>query len=143
MSSETALTGRLGKFVVDDTLVTRTTKWDVNPTLAGGSEWGDSDSAGYTNRAAGRKDCTFNAEGKYDTGTEVFDIFQPEDIAESVLWMNATTLYWDFPRALCNDFSLSVDIDTEEVIGWQSSWGADGIYYRPGQSGAPAQTLPS
>lgn len=143
MSSETALTGRLGKFVVDDTLVARTTKWDVNPKLAGGSEWGDSDSGGYTNRAAGRKDCTFTSEGKYDTDDEVFDLFQPEDIAESVLWMNNTTLYWAFPRALCNDFSLSVDIDSEEVIGWSSGWGADGIFYRPGQAGAPSHTLPA
>ena len=128
MSSENTLTGRLGKFVVGTSLIARTTKWDVNPTLAGGAEWGDSDSAGFTNRAPGRKDCTFNAEGKYDTTDEVFDIFQPEDIAIAVLWLNNLTLYWDFPRALCNDFSLSVDIDTEEVIGWTVSCGADGSF---------------
>ncbi len=143
MSSENTLTGRLGRFVVGTTLVARATKWDVNPTLAGGSEWGDSDSAGFTNRAAGRKDATFNSEGKYDTSDEVFDLFQPEDIAIVVLWLNNTTLYWDFPRALNNDFSLSVDIDTEEVIGWQSSWGADGVYYYPGEASATARTLPT
>ena len=142
MSSENTLTGRLGKFVVGTSLIARTTKWDVNPTLAGGSEWGDSDSAGFTNRAAGRKDCTFNAEGKYETTDEVFDIFQPEDIAIAVLWLNNTALYWDFPRALCNDFSLTVDIDTEEVIGWSSGWGADGIFYYPGEAGATARVLP-
>ena len=143
MSSLNTLTGRNGKFVVGTSLVARTTKWDVNPTLAGGSEWGDSDSAGYTNRTPGRKDATFTAEGKYDTSDEVFDLFQPEDVAIVVLWMDATALYWDFPRALCNDFSMSIDIDTEEVIGWSSSWGADGIFYRPGEAGATARTLPA
>ena len=143
MSSLNTLTGRNGKFVVDTSLVARTTQWAVNPNLANTSEWGDSDSAGYTNRAAGRRDATFTAEGKYDTSDEVFDLFQPEDVAIAVLWMNATTLYWDFPRALCSDFNITVNIDSEEVIGFTSSWGADGIFYYPGQSGATARTLPS
>jgi len=142
MSSETALTGRLGKFVVDGSLVARTTQWAVNPKLANSSEWGDSDSAGHTNRAAGRKDCTFSAEGKFDTDDEQYDLFQPGDIALAVLWLNAS-LYWYFTRALCSDFKLTVNIDTEEVIGWTSEWGEDGKSYYPGESGAPAATLPS
>lgn len=143
MSSQTALVGRNGKFVVDDQLVARTQKWAVSKTLATKSEWGDSDSGGFTNRAPGRKDGTFDTEGKYDTSSEQYDLFQPEDIAETVLWMNATTLYWAFPRALCMDFKLSIDIESEEVLGWTSSWGADGVFYFPGEAGAPAHVLPS
>ena len=143
MSSENTLTGRNGKFVVGTSLVARTTKWDVNPTLATSSEWGDSDSAGFTNRAAGRLDATFNAEGKYDTDDEVFDLFQRGDIAIAVLWLDNSSLYYDFPRALCTDFNLAVDVDTEEVIGWTSAWGADGVYYYPGEDGATVRTLPS
>ncbi len=142
MSSATALTGRNGKFVVVASQVSRTTKWDVSDTLASKTEWGDSDSAGYTNRAAGRKDATFNSEGKYDTTNEQFDLFAPGDISLAALWMNASSLFWAFPRALCLDFKMSVNIETEEVVGWSSSWGADGIYYHPGQAGAPAYTLP-
>lgn len=140
MSSLNTLTGRLGKFVVASTLVARATQWTVQP-KAGASEWGDSDSGGYTNRAAGRKDCTFNAEGKFDTAHEVYDIFAPGDLVMATLWMNAS-LYWHFPRALNADFQLAVNIDTEEVIGWTSGWGADGIFYRPGQSGGEGQTIP-
>ena len=143
MSSLNTLTGRNGKFQVAASLVARTTQWAVNPKLASSSEWGDSDSAGYTNRAAGRKDATFNGEGKYDTTDEVFDLFMPGDNAVAVLWMNATSLYWDFPRALCSDFNLTINIDSEEVIGWTSGWGADGIWYYPGQSGATSRTLPT
>lgn len=143
MSSLNTLTGRNGKFVVDNELVARATQWSVNPKLASSSEWGDSDSGGYTNRSAGRKDATFNSEGKYDTTDEIFDLFMPGDTVVAVLWMDATSLYWDFPRALCNDFSMVINIDTEDVIGWTAGWGADGIFYYPGQSGATARTLPA
>ena len=142
MTSENTLTGRNGKFVVGTDLVARATQWAVTRTLASKSEWGDSDSGGYTNRAAGRRDGTFTAEGKYDTADEVFDLFQPEDIAIAVLWLDNVSLYWDFPRALCSDFSLTVNIDSEEIVGWNSSWGADGIFYFPGQAGATVRVLP-
>lgn len=142
MSSATALTGRTGKFVVGSTLVARSKQWGVNPKLASVSEWGDSDSAGYTNRAPGRFDATFTAEGVYDTVVEVFDLFMPGDILTAVLWQNNVSLYWVFPRALCSDFQLSVNMDTEEVEGWTSAWGADGIFYKPGGAGAPSETLP-
>jgi len=141
MSSLNTLTGRLGEHQVEASLVARIKNWAVNPTLAGKSEWGDSDSGGYTSRAAGRKDCTFTTEGVYDTSDEVFDLFQEGDIVISVLWMNLT-LYWDFPRSLCDDFNLTVDVDTEEVIGWTSGWGADGVYYRPGEAGATVRVHP-
>ena len=142
MTSTSALTGRLGKLVVGTTTVSRVTQWSVNPTLASSSEWGDSDAAGFTNRAAGRKDGTSETEGKYDTGAEVFDLFQPEDIVIETLWLDNVSLYWDFPRALCTDFSLTVDIDTEEVIGWTASWGADGVFHFPGEAGAAARAAP-
>jgi len=142
MSSLNTLTGRNGKFVVAATLVARATQWDVSRTLATSSEWGDSDSAGFTNRAAGRKDGTFNAEGKYDSTSEIFDLFQPEDVLISTLWLDNVSLYWDFPRALNNEFSLAVNIDTEEVIGWTSAWGADGVFHYPGEAGAAARILP-
>jgi hypothetical protein len=146
MSSLNTLTGREGEFVVDDgaaALIARSTTWAVSPSVLN-SEWGDSGSGGFTNRAAGRRDCTFTAEGKYDSVTEVFDLFYPGDIVIATLWLDSTvaSLYWDFPRALCIDFSLTVDMDTEDVIGWTTSWGADGAYTFPGQSGAAARTIP-
>lgn len=145
MSSENTLTGRNGKHVVADSLVARCKEWSVSQALASSSEWGDSDSGGYTNRASGRRDCTFESEGVYDSTDEIFDLFAPGDILESTLWLSGSVagLYWHFPRALCDDFSLTVDIDTEEVIGWESSWGADGIFYRPGEDGSPSESLPA
>lgn len=142
MSSETALTGRLGKITVDGNDVARTTSWEVSPSLANVSEWGDSDSEGYTNRAAGRKDAQFSTEGKFDTNDEQYDLFQPGDICAVVLFMN-TSLYWSFARAMCRDFKMAINIDSEEVVGWSASWGPDGKYYYPGQAGQPAASYPS
>lgn len=143
MSSLNTLTGRNGKFVVGTDVVARATQWAVNPTLATTSEWGDSDSLGFTNRAAGRKDATFTAEGKFDSvsANNAFDLFQPEDISIATLWLDNASLYWDFARALNTDFNLVVNIDTEEVIGWTSAWGADGPYHFPGEAGAATRTL--
>lgn len=139
MSSETALTGRYGHILVDAETIARLTEWSVNPKLAHTSEWGDSDSAGGTNRAAGRQDCLFSAAGKFDTESYVFNLFYPGDICEVYLYMgwgsesDSTGGYpasdnwaWHFVRALCMDFKLTVNVDTEEVIGWTSDWGEDG-----------------
>jgi hypothetical protein len=142
-SSENTLTGVDGEFVVGTTRVARTTKWSVSETLATKSEWGDSDTAGYTARAAGRKDATFSTEGKFSTADEVWEIFAIGDNPEATLWMDGESLYWNFPCALCMDFQLTVDMDTQEVIGWTSNWGADGLFYRPGQTGAPSKSPPS
>lgn len=141
MSSLNTITGRLGKHVIETTLIARIKKWDVSQSLANKNEWGDSDSEGYTNRSAGRKDATFSNEGVYDTSSEVWDLFAPGDITKSVLWMNAT-LYWAFSRALASDFKISVNVDTEEVVGWTGDFGADGVFYRPGQAGTPVESLP-
>lgn len=141
MSSDTTITGQNGKFKVGNFVIARATQWALTKTLATKTEWGDSDSAGFTNRARGRRDATFTAEGKYDTNSEQFDIFKEGDIVTAALWMNAASLYWAFPRALCDGFNMTVNMDTMEVIGWTSSWGADGPYFAPGESGAPSYTL--
>lgn len=142
-ATNTTLVGKDGAHVVGSTQVARSTQWAVNPKLATKSEWGDSDTEGFTARQPGRKDATFTSEGKYDTSSEQFDLFQPGDKAISTLWMNRTTLYWDFPCAMNDDFSMTVNMDTQEVVGWTSAWGADGAYHRPGHADAAARTFPA
>lgn len=139
--SSTAISGRLGKAVVDDALILRLTQWTVNPT-AGESAWGDSDSAGYTNRKKARLDCTGSIEGKFDTGTKIYTQFVAGDCVKLVLWEDATN-YWVFPSVLITSFNFTVNQDNQEVVGWTADFGADGIFYRPGQSGASTETLPS
>lgn len=143
MSSDTSISGRWGYVSVDGSRVARITGWSANETLDSKSEWGDSDSGGYTNRAAGRRGATFSTEGKFDSGDEVWSLFVPGDICEVILGNapNATAdpgawdgargaeyVSYNFPRALCLDFKLTVNVDTEEVIGWTADWGSDGEY---------------
>lgn len=143
MSSSTARTGKDGKAVVDGTLIARLTQWNFQET-ADGSAWGDSDGAGYTNRTAGRKDLTGTIEGKFDTDDDVYDVFRPGDIVELILWQTTTAGdYWALPRVLIQNFSLTYNVDTQEVVGWTANFGSDGIYYAPGEAGAPSETLPS
>ena len=142
-SSDTVLTGNAGKVEVDDTELSRITQWEITTTTEE-SAFGDSDSAGYTNRVPGRKDATGSFGGKFDNDQEPYDLFVAGDVVEVVLWQSATPAnYWHFPCALIQNFNLSVNMDTKEAVDWSADFGADGIYYRPGQSGAPAESYPS
>ena len=116
MTSQAALTGRLGNMVVGADTVARLTQWSVNPTLASSSEWGDSDGAGFTNAAAGRKGATSETEGKYDTGSEVFDLFQPEDIVQETLWLDNLSLYWAAQASTMRLVNSWVSVSFEALI---------------------------
>ena len=134
--SATSMTGRYGAFYAEGTRVARCTQWAVSQKPASVSEWGDSDGWGWTCRAPGRRDVTFTAEGKFDRTNNQWDLFVGGDYAEAKLYLrkpapgdvgseDATYTYY-FERAVCMEFNLTVNIDTEEVIGWTSSWGNDG-----------------
>ena len=133
MPSQNTLSGYRGHFTVGGIRVARCTRWDVNGKLAHVAEWGDSDSNGYTNRLAGRWDSLFGADGKFDTLSEFYNIFDVGDFLAVKLYLN-DELFWNFSRGVCLDYKLVVDIDREDVIGWTSSWGSDGEFYYPGES---------
>lgn len=130
MSSLNTVSGRGGSVSIDGTPVLRIKNWSASETRAGGSEWGDSDGGGYTNRSPGRKDCTFTCEGVYDTTDPIISTLEVNDIAAVVLAGQTDCPGYNFPRAICTDFSLTVDADTEEVVGWNASFGSDGTYTR-------------
>jgi hypothetical protein len=142
MSSITTLSGRNGKVFIGPVnttgiiTVARITNWTVNPRLAEAASWADSDTAGYQAKAPGAFDAAFSTEGKYDTVVPVWNLFQPGDKLIVELWLHPLVplLRWQFPSAMCLDFLLVVDVDTEEVIGWSAEWGSDGVFYKPGQA---------
>lgn len=117
-------------------LVARITGWQVSPQLVEVAGWADSDTAGYLAKAAGAFNAIFSTQGRYDTLIPVWNLFQPGDKLSVELWLTPVVplLRWRFPSALCASFDLVVDIDTEEVIGWQAEWEADGLFYKPGQA---------
>jgi len=139
--SGTSMTGRHGAFYIGNDRIARCTQWAVSQKPASVSEWGDSDGCGWTCRAPGRRDVTFTAEGKFDRTDAQWDIFVGGDYASAYLYPRKPTTCDDpipqdswnfyFPRAVCMEFNLTVNIDTEEVIGWTSSWGNDGVVTLP------------
>jgi hypothetical protein len=141
MSGVTAVSGELGKAVIEGELVHRLTNWSINR-QANESAWGDSDSGGFTNRKAARRDATGSIGGKLDEDDLQYNIFDDGDIVALVLWED-TTRYWVFPSALIQNFQLEFNPDTKEVVGWTADFGADGRYYKPGEAGAPVHSLPS
>jgi len=140
-NGSTARTGHLGKAVIGGSLIYRLKQFTVNPTCSE-SAWGDSDSEGFTNRAAARKDATGSVTGVFDTVRKIYTLFMPGDISALVLWESASD-YWAFPRALMSNFTVTYDNDTKEAVEWSADFGSDGRYYRPGEAGAPSHTLPT
>lgn len=123
-------TGRGGEFRVDGNVVARCQLWVLTNKLDTYDSWGDSDGDGFTNYAEGRHTFLFRVEGKYEETHEVWDIFEPGDVCEVRLLAGQETLVWFFRRALCLDFEVMINFDTEEVIGWKSSWAVDGEFFR-------------
>lgn len=129
------------KLVVNDVLMKRLTQATVT-TSTGETAWGDSDGEGYTLRKAGRLDATLSMNGKVDNVRYADTLFVAGDVAKLVVWEDASR-YWAFSSALVQSYELLFDNDTREVVGWTASAGADGNYYKPGQSGAPSESLPA
>lgn len=148
-NGSTVRTGHGGKVVAGDYdgtlyLIARVTTWSVN-TATTEAAWADSDSAGYTNRVAGRRDATGTIGGNIDKSHPAYqnlmfniDTDDPNDndVVSLILWEdgNITTpeVYWLFPRALVSGFSLTFDIDNRGPVGWTANFGADGKFYWPG-----------
>jgi len=133
--------GDVGEVVVDSTAIARLTQWQFNP-QANLSEWGDSDSEGYTNVRPARKSGTGSMEGKMDDTSEFYDLFSEGDEPELTLWAT-TTLFWNLPCAVISGYQLTVDTDSKEVVGWSADFSASGPFYYPGHASAPAKTYPS
>jgi len=150
-SGSTARTGRAGRAVLGETLMARLTQWSVNHTMSE-TAWGDSDSEGFTSRKEAREDCTGSLTGKFDTTQKIhsFGVAStdiggiPGIVTKLVLWeaMDVAS-YWVFPCVLLQNFQMTVDMDTKEVIEWTIDYGADGRFYRPGATNIPVESVPA
>ena len=80
-NGSTARTGLNAKVVIDDTLMYRMTSFSINPKTSE-TAWGDSDSGGFTNRSAARKEMTGSVSGKYDEDRPPHQLCMPGDIID-------------------------------------------------------------
>lgn len=138
-----AVCGADGIAAVDNTRVARLTNWSVNPTSSV-SEWGDSDSAGFTCVKAARKALSGTLTVKLDSNQKPHkSLFMPGDTVELVLWEDATSDYWYIGRAVITSYTVTFDQDTKEVVECSADFSSDGQYYRPGETGIPSEAFPS
>ncbi len=145
-----ARTGKDGKAVINGKTAMRLTQWTINASVSE-TAWGDSDSQGYTSRKEARWDATGSLTGKMDSTSTSRPYAYPSAsahipglVSEIVLWETSSTPeYWVFPSALIQNFSLTVDQNTKEVIEWTLDFAADGKYWRPAQTNQPSRTYPS
>jgi len=164
MSSNTAITGRGGAVWINTKIeqnwtattwmeVARITNWSLEQKPGSITSWADSDTAGFLTNAPGARSASFTTEGKFtwDTvmqGGKQWDLFRGGDYARVKLYVRETDLtpaepdpntypyecFYDFNPALCTNFSLTVNVDTEEVVGWTASWVNCGPFTVPGYS---------
>ena len=134
-------TGTNAKAVIDGVLVLRVTQWSITVS-AGETAWGDSDSAGFTNRVLARRDATASLTGKFDTNKKFYTLFEDGEQVKLVLWEDAAD-YWSFPCALVQGFNVTYNQDTKEVVEWSADFGSDGPFYRPGHESASGETIPA
>src|SRR5688572_4204252 len=123
--------GNLAKVEVDGVPIARTTEWEATEEVEV-TEWGDSDSEGYTNAAPGRRKMSGSMTGKFDDDDPVYDLMAVGDYVALVLWEN-TTSYWACPCVLITSFNIVYNKDTKEPVEWTADFTSDNVYYRPGQ----------
>ena len=141
-NSSGAVCGSDGVVAVGTTRVARLTQWSFTP-AASSSEWGDSDSAGFTNVKNARKSGSGSLTGKLEATQKAHqDLFMPGDIVKLVLWESANE-YWYIGRAHIGSYAITFDQDTKEVVEWSVDFAADGQYYRPGEAGQPTEAFPT
>jgi hypothetical protein len=135
-NGSTAYCGNGGKAVLSNgQKLVRLQQWTVTMPISV-SEWGDSDSNGWTNRKCGRKDATGSIVAILDDTNPVFSLVGSDFIGTFILdlslwYATSAKTAFHFPRAVITNFSMNVNQDTKEVISYNFDFGADGQVYRP------------
>lgn len=120
--------GKDGKVLAGATQLAEITKWTFNP-KSNNPAWASSDSAGYKKRVAGVKDGGGSIEGKFDSSSKFYTLVAEGDEVTLKLYLDATR-YYSVP-AIIDDYSLTVDMDTGDVVGWSANFSTNGAWTEP------------
>lgn len=140
-----ARSGAGGQAYINGRYVVRLKQWSVSVT-ASESAWGDSDALGFTNRKLARKDCTGSLTGVQQHSNantqDIYQIISGSTNSRTPLAGRVTSLElwednfyagdsWYFPSVLIQNFNITYDMDTMEVVEWTMDFAADGLFFRP------------
>ena len=137
----TATTGLNGNVLCGSTRLARITNWTITAST-GETTFADSDSSGYTQRAPTRREATGSVDFKYDNSFEMWERVREGECCALTLFVDLTH-YWYIPVALIQNLTINVNIEDLEVIDGSFDFASSGIYYAPGEAGAPAVALPA
>lgn len=139
----TAITGKDGVIFCDGNRVARITNWSLDAN-GGETTWADSDSAGYINRLPQNRDLTGTADFKLDTTCPQWIDIREGECCNLILAISdglgtaPAALAWQLPVAVIIRFSLTINVNDAEVVEGSVDFGNSGVYYAPGEAGAPA-----
>ncbi len=141
--TSTASSGTSGAVWCGAQRIARVTSWNLDATTdsktfhdSGGG--GTNSVKGYMNRIPGPRDLTGSIEFKYDLTFPQDRRFREGRCCQLVLGIHETnSVAWIIPQALIERLTISVDIDGGDPTEGSFDFGSDGIYYAPGEAGAP------
>ena len=94
------------------------TSWSASVT-SNNSSWASSATNGFKDRVVGVKEATCSIEGKWDSSAS----FVPGTEYSLTLTASTGTISGDF---LCDSFSVEVDINDGEVVGYSAEFSSNG-----------------
>jgi hypothetical protein len=124
----TGISGKNGKVQIVSSDVAECTGWTFNPT-SNNPSWGSCDGGGYKQRVAGVKDGSGSIEGKFNPDDPIYDHLEEGTSVVLKLYINATA-YYRVP-AIIDSFSLEVDMDDGDVVGWSADFSTNGAWTKP------------
>jgi len=157
MGSVGAITGRHGAVYIQLPLTTQTwywteiariTSWTINQKPISVTKWADSDTGGFVWNAPGPREATITTVGKFQIGIlSQWNMFRGGDYAALRLFVDNRDPFedgisveealrradrYEINPALCTEYNLTMNIDTEEVVGWTAEWVSCGEFSMTG-----------
>lgn len=123
-----AISGKDGRILVAGTGVAHCTKWSFNP-KSNNPAWASCDTNGFKTRVGGVKDGSGSMEGKFDTAHPFYDAMDVGTEITALLYINAT-MFYSIP-AIIDDYSIEVDMNEGEVVGWSANFSTRGAWTEP------------
>lgn len=118
-----AISGKDGDVIIQGTQVCEVTKWTYKET-ANNPTYASNCSRGGKKRRAGTTDSSGTIEGKWNPGRPVYGdgAGQLRAGREVRLFLYLDQYQYIDVRAVFDTWSLDVDIDSGDIIGWTSDW---------------------
>ncbi|MBX7164808.1 MAG: hypothetical protein K1X74_00545 [Pirellulales bacterium] len=122
------LSGRDGKVLVGGATVADVSGWHFM-TRAEGKTYASSATAGFRRRTSGARHGQGKLQGKLDRGAAIHEAFAEGDTVVLRLHLSPTH-YYQVP-AVIDALRLVVDVERDEVTGWEAEFTSDGAWTEP------------